>query len=228
MGIRDWGLGIRDSGNGESASSSVKKYLFTASPIPFFTCLSLVSLVLAFGAHTPIYPFLFDHVPGFGQFQAPARLLCLWTWGVSVLAGIGAEMWQPSARIKRVARYGITVGLGLLLAALGANRVLIGKTLTFVSGLAQLGISLVLAGGLALAQPRSSEKRRRFVWSAVVIALVAVDLVAAQWGANPTAEPWLYTRPTTSGLAVKGGGYKRAHVLSRRRPVCGDLYLQIG
>jgi len=64
--------------------------------VPFFAGMALVALVLALGRNTPIYPWLFRHVPGFGLFQAPARLLALYTLAVSVLAGIGAEAWQFS------------------------------------------------------------------------------------------------------------------------------------
>jgi len=87
------------------------------SLIPFFALLAIVGLLLALGIHTPLYPWVFEHIPGFGQFQAPARLLVWWTFGIALLAGVGAEMWRPTLRVKRVARYGVVVGLALLLAA---------------------------------------------------------------------------------------------------------------
>ena len=176
------------------------------SLVPFFALLSTVGLILAFGVHTPVYPFLFEHVPGFGLFQAPARLLVWWTFGVSILAGIGAEMWRPTRRVKRGARYGIVVGLSLLLAAAGATRVLGGKTLTFVPGLLQMGLALVLVGVLALQQPHPTDERLDLRWSSIVLLFVAIDLVSANWGANPTAEPWLYTRPTASAAALRDAG----------------------
>jgi hypothetical protein len=39
-----------------------------------------------------------------------------------------------------------------------------------------------------------------------VVFLIAVDLVAANWGANPVAEPWLYTRPTRSAAGLRAAG----------------------
>jgi hypothetical protein len=159
--------------------------------------------VLALGVHTPIYPFLFRHLPGVGQFQAPARLLCLWTLGIAVLAGIGAQMWQPRLRVKKTARYGIVFGLALLIAAGAGRQFLAAKTLTFTVGLVQLGVSLVLIGALALLQPRAGDASRTYRWAVAVVFLIAVDLVAANWGANPVAEPWLYSRPTRSAAGLR-------------------------
>lgn len=177
--------------------------LFLRKLIPFFALLSLVSLVLALGVHTPIYPFLFRHLPGLGQFQAPARLLCLWTLGISVLAGIGAQLWQPRLRVIKTARHGIVFGLALLIAAGAGRQFLAAKTLTFTVGLVQLGVSLVLIGALALLQPRAGDASRTYRWAVAVVFLIAVDLVAADWGANPVVEPWLYSRPTRSAAGLR-------------------------
>jgi hypothetical protein len=176
------------------------------SLVLFYAGLACLAVLLALGRHTPLYPFFHDHVPGFGLFQGPARLLCLWTMGVSVLAGIGAELWQPTGRIKKLARYGIVVGLGLLVAAGGSTQVLTGKTLTFAVGLLQLGLSSVLIGVLALSQPRPTEGRATLRWTLAVLLFVAADLVSANWGGNPTAEGWLYTRPTESAAALRAAG----------------------
>lgn len=173
---------------------------------PYFLLLSLLALLLAFGVHTPIYPFFHQHVPGFGQFQAPARLLCLWTMGVSMLAGIGAEGWRPTIRARTAARYGIVVGLALLIAAGVLSQMLSGKPLTFVVGLLQLAVSLVLIGALGLRQPHPADEARTFRWEAAVLLFVAADLVVSNWGANPTADGWLYTRGTESAAALREAG----------------------
>ncbi len=175
---------------------------------PFFVLLALVSLLLALGVHTPAYPFLFERVPGFGQFQAPARLLCLWTLAVAALAGIGAQGWRPTARAKKAGRYGIVVGLALLIAAGGATQVLTGNAVTFVVATAQLGGMTGLIGLLALLQPRpaDADRKRTMRWEWLVLLFVAADLVLANWGSNPTVESWLYTRPTQSAAALRAAG----------------------
>lgn len=176
------------------------------SLVPFFACMGLVAVLLALGRHTPLYPFFHEHVPIFGLFQAPARLLCLWTLSASVLAGIGAELWRPTPETRRIARYGIVVGLGLLVAAGGSTKVLSGRTLTFATGLLQLGVVLVLVGLLALRQPHPAEQRATILWSGALLLLIAADLVSANWGINPTAEPWLYTRSSESAAALRAAG----------------------
>ena len=174
--------------------------------VPYFGIVAVLSLVLAFGIHTPLYPWVFDHVPGFGQFQAPARLLCLWTVGMAVLAGVGTELWRPNAAVGRLARYAVTVGLALLIAAAAVGGFLTEQTATFRLGTAQLGSALVAIGALALLQPRGSDLARHLRWSAAVLVLVAADLVWANWGAHPTAERWLYTRATESGKQLQAAG----------------------
>ncbi len=205
---------------------------FAADPflrklIPFFALLSLFALVLALGAHTPIYPFLFRRLPGVGQFQAPARLLCLWTMGMSVLAGIGAQLWQPGLRVIKTARYGIVIGLALLIAAGAGQGFLAAKTLTFSVGLVQLGLSLVLIGTLALLQPRAGDGSRAYRWAVAVVFLIAVDLVAADWGANPVVEPWLYTRPTKSAAGLRAAELdgRTFHPAADEYAVTFDRYL---
>jgi hypothetical protein len=171
--------------------------------VPFFGALAFTSLLLAFGIHTPIYPAVFKYAPGFGQFQAPARLLCLWTVAMSVLAGVGTDLWRPTLGVRRLGRYVIATGLALLIAAIAASGFLSDRTVTFRLGTAQLGISAALIGLLAVSRPRESERPQSLRWSAAVLLFVAADLVWANWGANPTAEPWLYTRPTESARRLR-------------------------
>jgi hypothetical protein len=180
--------------------------------VPFFSALAFISLLLAFGIHTPVYPLIFEHVPGFGQFQAPARLLCLWTVSMAVLAGVGADLWQPTSANRRMGRYATTVGLALLIAAAAAGGFLAGRTLTLRLGTAQLGISLVLIGALMLLQPRESRPHHYIRWSAAALLFVAADLVWADWGANPTAEPWLYSRPAESVARLGEAGGARTFI----------------
>lgn len=176
------------------------------SLIPFFSLLALLSLLLSFGVHTPIYPWVFEHVPGFGQFQAPVRLLCLWTLCISVLAGIGAELWRPTGRLKTAGRYGTAAGLAFILAAVVVSRFLAGNPRTFIAGIAQLGAGLVVIGLLILKQPRPDDGNKPDLWSILVLLFIIVDLTSAVWGANPAAEPWLYTRRTESSMALTEAG----------------------
>jgi len=63
--------------------------------------LALVGLLLGLGGFNPAYLILYNIVPGFALFRAPARWMLLYAFGVSMLAGIGVELiagWASSAR----------------------------------------------------------------------------------------------------------------------------------
>jgi len=56
-----------------------------------FTVLLVVGFLLALGIYNPGYFLLCKLVPGFDLFRAPARWMCIYTFGVAILAGLGAE-----------------------------------------------------------------------------------------------------------------------------------------
>ena len=176
------------------------------SLVAFYSLTALVGLLLALGIYTPLFPFVFKVIPGFGQFQAPARLLLWWTWAVSMLAALAAETWRPNGKLKRVARYGLVVGLALLIAAGASTQILVGKTLSFAVGIAQLGFGLLICAGLALRQPGAGQNRTTWRWAAVVLLFVAIDLVVADWGANPTITADLYQYQSDSAAELRAAG----------------------
>jgi hypothetical protein len=81
-----------------------------------------------------------------------------------------------------------------------------GMPITFSAGAAQLGGGLIAIALIALLQPWATGQSRHLVWSAAALLLLAADLVAASWAANPTAEAWLAERPTVSGAALRDAG----------------------
>ena len=64
--------------------------------IVFLFALLIISVELALGGNTPIFPLFYRYIPGFNFFQAPARMLIGYTFAVSLLAGIGADQWKES------------------------------------------------------------------------------------------------------------------------------------
>ena len=187
---------------------------------PFFSLLSLVSLLLALGKNLPLYPLIFRWVPVFGFFQAPARFLYLYTLGMATLAGLGADLMVSSRRLERVSGYGVVVGLAIFLATVAVRLLpLLPVKLTFVSALARFAVLLTIASLLLLhrqrAEFRSKEAepvRKRphrlgvsplVLWQTLVIAFIAADLVLFGQALNPTTEPRLYALPTTSGAFLK-------------------------
>ena len=59
-----------------------------------------VSLVLACGSFTPLYPLLLK-VPGFALFRDPTRWLILWVFAATLLAADGYDVWRASGSTER-------------------------------------------------------------------------------------------------------------------------------
>ncbi len=58
--------------------------------VPFALTLSIFALVLALGSHTPIFKIVY-HLPGFDRIRAPAKIILLWVFAMSILAGKGMD-----------------------------------------------------------------------------------------------------------------------------------------
>jgi uncharacterized membrane protein YfhO len=56
----------------------------------FGILLAILSLLLAFGHHTPIYKIVYL-LPGFDRFRAPSKIMVLWVFSMALLAGIGMD-----------------------------------------------------------------------------------------------------------------------------------------
>jgi hypothetical protein len=141
------------------------------------------SLLLALGAHTPVFPWLYDTIPTFAAFQAPTRWMLLFVFSLALLAGWGAEDWaRPTGRVLYWTRLGTAGAAAIGVFAWLGSLVLGDVQPTFVRALGEMGAMLALAGALSLLQPAA----RTIAWSALVCAVVVVDLAAAGWGLNPT------------------------------------------
>ncbi len=180
--------------------------------ILFFIVLSLVSLILAMGQNTPIYPFVFEYVPGFGAFRSPARFLLFYAFALSTLAGVGADRFRLTYCIQYVARLTVA-GAGAMLAvslAMGQLDLPIKSSL----GPAFSRFAVLLGGSaiLALLGPAKSGPGDRAsggsdprvarsplpsgVWRGLVICFIAVDLALFAVPLTPTIDAALYSTLT--------------------------------
>jgi hypothetical protein len=186
--------------------------------VPFFLLISLFSILLALGNHTPLYPLLFRYVPGFGLFQAPARLMIGYALAVPLLAGIGADafqaMWpmpRPTpSRTRTIFRILLLAGLGIGIAGLAALLILPAVRTSFGSSTARLGLTLALAAGLLLAASSKRQEAGRvalFLPLASCLLLLA-DLLAFGWGLTSGTNPEVYRTPvaTAEFLASQPAG----------------------
>lgn len=156
-----------------------------AKYVPFLVGIVVVGYVLALGQYSPVFPFLFEHIPTFDLFQAPVRWH-LWTvFGLSVLAGIGATWWQRGGRWTTrftVACFGMAVVSLALMPFIGVGNSASG---VLVRALLVMSIFGALAGLLTLRKP-TTQSPRYGRWTLVVFVVIAVDLGIASWGLNPT------------------------------------------
>ncbi|MBM3457505.1 MAG: YfhO family protein [Armatimonadetes bacterium] len=192
-------------------------------------------LAFAWATTTPLYYPLWLAVPGFSQFTAVARVLCLAAWGLPCLAAVGVE--QLTAGGESNQRHAATLLLpwALLLAvltlvaqALGVPQVPaeIRAALNAVGAGTESGgaVELVRALGwilgpalittlVLLRRPGGERYLRAGSAGALLAALTAADLLSFGAGFNPAADPALLSR-TTPELELLQGVGRSARVLS--------------
>src|SRR5690606_15753455 len=55
--------------------------------------LLIFTILFSFGKFSPLFPFLYKNIPTFDLFQAPSRFLIVYVFSMSVLSGIGYDLW---------------------------------------------------------------------------------------------------------------------------------------
>jgi hypothetical protein len=159
----------------------------------FVWILMFVTLVLALGQNTPVFPFLYHFIPSFDMFQAPARYLIWMAVGLPVLAAVGIEHWRcPTGkglywfRLGTAGAFAITLGAGLTWLTQEGIR------LTFIRSTALTGIWGLGFGLLTLVIPLVEKRGYQKYWRASVIAWTLFDLLAAGWLLNPGTDLSFY------------------------------------
>jgi len=173
--------------------------------LPFFLALIPLSLLLALGKNTPVYPLIFRYVPGFGFFQAPSRFLYLYTFAMAVVAGIGMDSLRvrpfPAGAAERL----LVGGLALCIGAVTAHILPLRIKETFALGLLRFAPLLIASAALLRFYPRLGRRR----WWLFPF-LVGVDLLLFGWGFTPAISPELYHLPTDTGrfFAAQKGPFR--------------------
>ncbi len=175
----------------------------------FLVIASTLAFVLALGRNTPIFPFLFRNLPTFDLFQAPTRWNLILVFSLALLAAIGAEAWQKaSGRALYWLRLGTAGALGIAVTASASSRLLADLEPSFAPAITAAGISLAIAGCLALLR----KDHPGWMWSRGVLALMLIDLALVGWDLNPSAPASLQSG--RSALADSIDGDYRLHMSS--------------
>jgi hypothetical protein len=154
-----------------------------SSLILLLICISIMSMLLALGKNTPIFTFLYENVPTFDLFQAPTRWTILMIFSLSLLAAIGAELWQQKELLSLFwVRLGTVGAAAAGIFALLGERVLSGLKESFSPAIAFAGLWLMISGAIAW---RRRIKPAR-IWPLIIAVFVAIDLLWSTKELNPT------------------------------------------
>lgn len=169
----------------------------------FLFVVSLISLLLALGNNTPVFPWLYRHIPTFSMFQAPARFTIWLEFALPLLAGLGVQIWRRPenkglywTRLGTAGAFAVMLGTGLgwyLMRDLNP---------TFLRATALAGFWGLGAGVLSLTAPKRGQEWR--VWWGWLVALwVSADLLVAGWGLNPGVDVDFYIEPNETVSEVQ-------------------------
>ncbi len=171
----------------------------------FLVAILIVSFFLALGSNTPVFPWLYRHVPTFNMFQAPTRFTLWAVFAFALLAGIGVHRIQRPegrslywARLATAGAVAVTMGAGLTWYFLGDIRP------TFIRATALAGFVGVAVGALFLVAPQTQAPQARRPWRWAVGVLLTLDLLIAGWGLNPGVALAFYTQPASPVAESKG------------------------
>jgi hypothetical protein len=165
--------------------------------IVFLFALAIISVELALGNNTPIFPFFYRYIPGFNFFQAPARMLIGYTFAVSLLAGIGADQWKESNRKRYWSRLGVAGSIAMMiLGIVGAVTLADVRPLTIATSL--IGVAAVSAVTFILTLNQPTAPKR---WYTFTILFIAVDLGISAIRLNPTIDTYFYSLTPSENLS---------------------------
>jgi hypothetical protein len=157
--------------------------------IVFLFALAIISVELALGNNTPIFPFFYRYIPGFNFFQAPARMLIGYTFAVSLLAGIGADQWKESNCKRYWSRLGVAGSIAMMiLGIVGAVTLADVRPLTIATSL--IGVAAVSAVTFILTLNQPTAPKR---WYTFTILFIGVDLGISAIRLNPTIDTSFYS-----------------------------------
>ena len=181
--------------------------------IVLWSIAGVVALLVGLGDNTPVFPWLFEHVPGLGAFRFPEKYLLVTAFGAALLAAFGADACMRIERRRRDTLWAcayIALPLTLLALmhanydgvrewALGFGNTRMADDYGYAFGvwqenLLKLALLATLATLLIWVYRRQQLSAR---WFGILLCLLVTgDLSVAHRDLNPVVEPAFYdTRP---------------------------------
>ena len=180
----------------------------------FWLGLGALALLLAFGGNTFLYSVTYLLAPGFGAVRNQERIIFLFAFAASVLAGYGAlTLVQPLPRQKRKGFCRFTRGLVWLFVAFLALTVLFyfgylqglqnGVEINLFEGLLRhhILLLLILGGSAVLFTLRRTGRFRRKWLIVLALGLVWLNLFTINWRFN-LADPTASTPYPETGITA--------------------------
>lgn len=118
-----------------------------------YAAIAGIALILAMGDNSFLFKIFYDYVPGYGMFRYPSRVLVVFVFGMTVLAGLGLDRFlsdedgrEARERVPGILKVFALGGLGLWLAAVAALTATAGAAVhdRMIHFASQLGLALVV------------------------------------------------------------------------------------
>jgi hypothetical protein len=177
--------------------------------VAVWSAVAALGLLLALGGFTPIFPWLFEHLPGFATFRFPEKYFFFTGFAVALLAGFGVEELLADRR-SRLDRYLaallLTIVLGARVAfhfgrdaleafARGFNNDRMLESFDFAHrmwGQNLFKLLLVVALGLLLIWLHRRARVSTRTFGVLFVSLLTADLLIAHRDLNPVVEQEFY------------------------------------
>ena len=181
--------------------------------IVFLVAVITVSFLLALGNNTPLFEWLYRHMPTFALFQSPTRFTIWMVFVLALLAALAVDYWnRPAGRSLYWSHLGLAAAVAVLagsgVGAFLAQRGAIGVPGTFFPAMLTMGAIALAAAWLHLQAPEPGGGQKP-KWGWLVGSLVAADLLVAGWGLNPGTGLELYKEDAGPQVEMReqlGGG----------------------
>lgn len=146
----------------------------------------LFGFIFSLGDNTPIFPWLYRNVPTFDMFQAPARWNLWPFFCFSLLSGVQAgRLKRAVGRDRRRKQMTVVSAIAIMIGSIVAYFLIPEIKGSFTVSFFIFGLLLMITS-LQLLRIKEEGQKFDLNWRWLTIGIIIIDLLAANWGLNPT------------------------------------------